>query len=125
MTSEYRPPVSPDKSASYAPYGGVGMYKAKVVRIATEGIYIIAPSINPGATIGPCKYLAGGLSTVTGNSYSINKSYATVNGTQVVSNVTLTATPITAEQPIKGDTVLCTFLDNRFEEAVVIGVLRP
>jgi hypothetical protein len=125
MASQYRPPVDPDKAASFAPMGGAGMYKAKVVRVAANGIYITVPTINPGTTIGPCKYLAGGLTTVTGNSYSLSKSFITTNAGQALSNVTLNATPIGTEQPVKGNMVLCTFLDNRFEEAVVLGVLRP
>jgi len=125
VASQYRPPVDPDKAASYAPMGGAGMYKAKVVRVAANGLYITVPGINPGTTIGPCKYLAGGLTTVTGNSYTLTKSFITTEAGQALSNVTLNTTPIGTEQPQKGNTVLCTFLDNRFEEAVVLGVLRP
>ena len=125
MAAQYRPPVDPNKAASYAPMAGVGMYKAKVVRVAADGVYITVPGINPGSTIGPCKYLAGGLTTVTGNTYSLSKSFITTEAGQALSNVTLNPTPILTEQPVNGSMVLCTFLDNRFEEAVVIGVLRP
>ena len=124
MTS-YRPYIDPNKSASSAPSGAVGMYKAKIVRVAADGLYIKVRSINSEATIGPCKYLAGGLSTITGNSYTLTKSFIETESGQALSNVTLNPTTILSEQPQAGDSVLCTFLDNRFEEAVVIGVLRP
>jgi hypothetical protein len=121
----YRPPVDTTKSASYAPTNGVGMYKAKVVRVASNGLYITVLGLNSGATIGPCKYLAESPTKITGYSYTLTKSYISTESGNALSNVTLNATPILAEQPIVGNTVLCTFLDNRFEEAVVLGVLRP
>jgi hypothetical protein len=134
MAYQYRPPVSTDKSASYAPLTQPGLHRGKVTRVDAAGIYVVIPTVNPAATFGPSKYITHGIpaytlnkttTTVTDTSVTTGFVPVTVSSKSVLNGATLTSSAAFVDVPTVGSNVLCAFLDGREEEVVILGVLRP
>lgn len=134
MAYPYRPPVSPDKSASYSPLNQPGLHRGKVTRVEATGLYVVIPTVNPSATFGPCKYITHGVlaytlnkttTTVTDTSVDTGFTPITVSSKSVLNGATLSSSTTYVDVPTLGSNVLCAFLDGREEEVVILGVLHP
>jgi hypothetical protein len=87
--------TSPSKTASN-PLTQSGLYVGNVTRSDSGGVFVTIPQIVPDFAFGPCLRIAGGVSGVT---YDGEASSTIEVGTKV----------------------LCGFLNNQFDEVVILG----
>lgn len=98
--------TSPNKAHSITKEGG-GIYIGTVTS-TTNGVFVEIPKVAPGQSFGPCVVSAG--------AFAINQTKQTVDGVQVVTNVSLSL-----NKPSVGSKVICMFLDNKMDEVIVVG----
>lgn len=99
--------IAPGKTVN-TPFQGGGVYVGIVRQVTGSAIYVEVPEVASGFVYGPC--------LVTSNAFSLNVTKQTVDGVQVVTNVTLSNVA-----PPVGRKVLCTFLNNEKADVVITG----
>lgn len=102
---------TPQKTAS-VPLDFSGLYIGTVRKSDNSGVFVEIPQITAGFSFGPCNVIA--------NDLNVQKTSGTIS-TEIETKTFLTNVEVTRTRPTVGSKVLCGFLNNTFDEVVIIG----